>query len=326
VINLPATFGKAFILSAFAPALLFVLLNGLFVASGGLPLLGALTIPLDTPALGGLGIKGVDLTLLLIPSVLGILLNAFNAFIIRLFEGAHGFQRDWLLKWMLDRKAKQHALLYGDLHAYREQLEKTDDELERRGLRMEIAKIHGRLYTGLDGVGFNLPHDPSRLMPTLFGNIWGVIEEYPYRRYGMDGTTFWPRMISVVPKEYADMIADEKGTLDTLLNSSLLAILFGVEMLVVSTQRFDWGNIGLAAGAFAAAYFLYQAAVSTLLKMGELIKSCYDLFRSDLIAKFGLTVPKGDIEAERKIWSGLTSYILAGDVAYYPTLPPKAGP
>ncbi len=326
MINLPSTFGKAFLLSAFAPAFLFILFNALFVSSGGLPLVAALTIPVDTPVLGSLGIKGVDLTMLLIPSVLAVLLNAFNAFIIRLFEGAHGFQRQGLLKWMLNRKAKQHALLYGDLHAYSEQMEKTDDDLERRGLRMEIAKIHGRLYTGLDGVGFNLPHDRSRLMPTLLGNIWGVIEEYPYRRYGMDGTTFWPRMISVVPKEYADMIGDDKVTLDALLNASLLSIFFGVEMLVVFTQRFDWGDIGLAAGAFAAAYFLYQAAVSTLLQMGELVKSCYDLFRSDLIAKFGLTIPAGDIEAERRIWSGLTSYILAGDTYYYPTPPPKAEP
>lgn len=318
MINLPATLGKTFIVSAFAPAFLFVLLNALFVAPGGLPVVGALTIPSDTPVLGGLGIKGVDLTLLLIPSLLGVLLNAFNTFIIRFFEGAHGFQRRVLMRWMLDRKSREHESKYGNLQAYQQQLAKTSDEMERRGLIMEIGNIQRQLYTGLDGAGFNLPCDKARLMPTLFGNIWAVIEEYPYLRYGMDGTTFWPRMISVVSKDYTDMIADHKMTLDTLLNSALLAIIFGVEMVIVLAQQVQWQDFALALGALVAAYLLYQAAISTLLQMGELIKSCYDLFRGALIQKFGLAIPVGDIEGERKIWSGLNSYILAGDSSYYP--------
>lgn len=324
MINLPAALGTAFLISAFAPAFLFVLLNALFVAPGGLPVIGALTIPSDTPVLGVLGIKGVDLTLLLVPSLLGILLNAFNTFIIRLFEGAHGFERGLLLRPLLKRKTKEHAQLFDDLNAYQQQLAASGDEMERRGLVMEIGNIQRRLYTGLDGPGFTMPCDPARLMPMRFGNVWAVIEEYPYLRYGMDGMTFWPRMISVVPKEYTDMLGNHKMTLDTLLNSALLAIFFGVEMIVVLARQPGLQNLLLAAGAFAAAYLLYQAAISTLLEMGELIKSCYDLFRGALITKFGLAVPAGDIEGERRIWSGLTSYILAGDASYYPAPPSKS--
>lgn len=317
--SLPSTLGKSFIVSGFVPALVFVLLNSIFVFAGDAPPGGGLILLNDNPVLTLLGIKGIDLTLLLIPFIIGVLLGAFNTFIIRLFEGGHGFQRNLLMKWLLDRRLKEQERLYGDLGAFQAQWSKSDDTLEQRGLRLEINKIHGRIYTGLNGAGFKMPYAQERLMPTQFGNIWAVIEEYPYLHYGMDGTTFWPRMISVVPKEYTAMLADHKMTIDTLLNACLLAIIFGIEMMVVSIQQVSSLNLLLVAGAFVVAYLMYQAAIATLAEMGELLKSCYDLFRGQLSAKFGLTIPNGDIEAERKIWSGLNAYILAGDASYYPS-------
>lgn len=323
MINLPSTLGKSFIVGGFVPALLFVLLNGVFVAPNGLPVLRGLVIPADNPVLTALGVKSVDLTLLVVPSILAVLLIAFNTHIIRFFEGAHGFEKDFILKGLLRRNEREHEARYGDLQAFQDRLTKTSDPLELRGLRMEIARIHQGLFNGLDGAGLRLPVDKRRLMPTRFGNVWGVIEEYPYVRYGMDGTTFWPRMISVVPKEYAEMIASHKLTMDTLLNSSLLAIIFGFEMIIVSARILTLDNALLAAAAFVAAYLLYQAAMTSLLEMGELVKSCYDLFRKDLLTKLGLALTSSDIESERKIWSGLNSYILAGDSYYYPSPPSK---
>ncbi len=318
MINLPSTLGRAFIISALVPAFVFVLLNAAFV-SGALPGIGALIILGDTPLLGALGIKSVDLTLLLIPSLIGVLLNALNTFIIRLFEGAHGFERAGIFKWLLERKVKQHTARMGDLRAFQDQFRKSSDDLEKRGLRIEIGKIQQRIYTGFADAGMTMPSDPARLLPTTFGNIWAAIEEYPYLRYGMDGTTFWPRMISVVPKEYAEMIADKKMTLDLLLNSSLLALVFGAEMLAVAAPRVGIGNTAFALGAFVAAYILYQTANVTLLEMGELINSCFDLFRGALGVQMGLKIPAGDIETERHIWSGVNSYILSGDSYYYPS-------
>ena len=323
MINLPSTLGKAFIVSALAPMFVFVLLNVTFVPGNILPLISLLTMPSASPILKVLGIELSDITLLLIPSVFAILLNALNTPIIRLFEGAYGFQRNFLLKWMLERNKQKHESLYGDLLAYQKQLQKSDDELERQGLRREINQTYERLYTGLDGDGFSLPVDRRRLMPTRFGNIWGVIEEYPSLRYGMDGMTLWPRMVSVIGKEYSELLADSKMTMDALLNASLLAIIFGIEMAAVSITQATMLNVTLVVGSFVAAYLLYQTAVTTLLEMGELIKSCFDVHRGALLSRFGLSLPVGDITDERQVWSRLTRYILAGDADDYPALPPK---
>ncbi len=323
LLNLPSSLGKSFILSGFVPAFLFVLLNALYVAPSGVGVLSSLLVISDNTVLDKLGIKSVDLTMIVIPALIAVLLAAFNTFIIRMYEGAHGFERGFLLKSLLQRRQREHDEIYRDLQECLDQLAKSNDPLEQRGFRMQINQIHDRLFNGLDAPGLQLPFDKRRVLPTRFGNLWGVIEEYPALRYGMDGATFWPRMISVLSKDYSDMIADHKMTMDTLLNSPLLAILFGVEMIVVAVRSPSVLNVLLAAGAFVAAYMLYQAAVSSLREMGELIKSCYDLFRGALLDKLGIKPGPLTIEAERKIWSGLTSYILAGDSFYYPALPPQ---
>jgi hypothetical protein len=322
MITLPSALDRSFLISAFIPSFLFVFLS-VSIISNGLPVTAAVLFPADLNVLTSIFAKGVDPTVLVVPAtqavILALLLEAFNTFIIRLYEGAHGFQRRWLFRWLLDRKAGEHAARYEELQAYREQLDNADDELERRGLQKEIAEIQKRLYTGPGAAGFNWPVDAARLMPTRFGNIWAAIEEYPFLRYGMDGTTFWPRLVTVLSTEYAQMIADKKMTLDFLLNASALTLVLGLEATVVAVQRSRLENVLLIAGALFVAYLLYQAAISTLSEMGELIKSAFDVFRSDLMKKLGLVNSVADIDVERRVWLGLNNYFLSGDTFYYPS-------
>ena len=315
--KLPSALGKAFLVAGFIPSFIFVFLNRLLIFTGRLPeQLGDETLLFD--------LKMGDLILFLLPFVIGAILMALNTPVIKLYEGAYRFERGLLLRPFLSRNRKRHQELYAELNALRREYARAKPGRAKDSLAVAIDKKHQELLAGESAGGSVLPRDERRLTPTRLGNAFAVMEEYPTYRYGMDGVTFWPRLLGVISDDYKAMIGDEKMTLDFLLNLSLLSAVFGLEALVTSGYHFisDCVTLGLIAllasvAGLLAFYLLHRSSVATALTMGELVKSCFDLFRQDLLTKLGFDNPT-DIEEERKIWSGLTNYILTGEALYYP--------
>jgi hypothetical protein len=63
-------------------------------------------------------------------------------------------------------------------------------------------------------------------------------------------------------------------------------------------------GLGCAAGAFLLSRSSYLAAVTAAGVFGELVRSSYDLFRGDLLAKLGWPMPP-TLPRERQLWLAL---------------------
>jgi hypothetical protein len=85
----------------------------------------------------------------------------------------------------------------------------------------------------------------------------------------------------------------------------MLSAAFGVVALALSAAGLNLAvGLGCAAGALLLSRCSYLSAVTTAGVFGELIRSCYDLFRGDLLTRLGWPVPP-TLLAERQLWTVL---------------------
>ena len=303
--DIPGDFGKSFLAAGFIPGLIFIALNDLFVR----PLYFSRRL-VDIKLLG---IEGVGYILGAI--ILGMLLLAFDGSIVRLYE--YGLV-PWLSKaWYRRKHKKLYTALGKRRSVYLElrqggqgdeaQIEKTITELE--AIYYKIEEQQGTQQ---------LPFDIKNVMPTALGNAFAAFEEYPYRRYGMDAMIYWQRLAAFIPKEYEQKISDQKTTMDFLLNVSLLTMLLGIEALVVGGINMAPLTVWAGVVALIVAFFPYRGAVKSAFAMGEFVKSCFDLFRADLLDKYGVAMPVTR-EKEREVWLRLASFVRRGESFYSPT-------
>ena len=340
--------GKAFLIAAFLPALVFVVLNLLFVV----PYLPSqfstqvISFSLTLPLLEEVKIEGQGLFYTLAPVVIGAALILLNTPIIKLYEGAFSWQRKFLYKPLLEQMRRRHRAKHEKLRALQAEYRRVAAQLEKgegnpQALQLQLAALRSfigkqpsassieELYLDLfspGGIGWELPFDEARLMPTRLGNAFAVIEEYPFRRYGMDGVTFWPRLIHVISDDYKAAIEDAKTNLDSLLNFSLLSGVLGLEFLVMAGHyaltrgncaTADWFILGWAA-SWIVAYLFYRATVTATQNMGMQIAACFDLFRGALLEKLGIEQPS-DLSGEQEVWRNLAKFLVSGDTYYYPS-------
>lgn len=328
--------GQSFLIAGYLPAALFVLAHQLFLfprwLGTSLSLFQTLA-PEEGAEAAWQWTYLVDqsLTTLLLPLLLGIILMALNTMIIRLYEGAFGWQHRFLLWPWQRRNVRRTEALYGNLVKLKEAYTHTLAELsalpegtnrgpleqKRASLALEIQQAHEEI--GSQAPRQRLPRRPEMVKPTALGNGFAVTEEYSYERYGMDAMLFWPRLRQVVDEEYATALVNTKMTLDLLLNLSLLAAIFGVEALVIGVLgTVDWGLVYAGIGAAALAWVCYRGAVSTVYSLGDTIALCFDFFRGRLLEKYGLAQPD-NLEAEQTMWLRLGQFLLRGEGFYFPS-------
>ena len=242
---------------------------------------------------------------------LGFLLLALNTPIIKLYE--NGFiLSSWLRRRNQEWRRQYYTALTARQEAYRQATEKGQD-LEDAIAKLEAA--HEKVEAS--GHQQTLPYDLKYVMPTALGNVFAVVEEYPWERYGMDAIVYWPRLAAAIPDDFKSQIADLKTTLDFLLNLSILATFFGLGTLGIAiwfqtTLELIYGLLALM-----IAYGLYRLAIGSARELGEMIKSSFDLFRGALLEKYGLPKPTSLI-AEQRLWRLLASFIQRGEDFYYP--------
>jgi hypothetical protein len=333
--------GQAFLVAGYLPAALLVLAHQLFLFPHWL---GKTVVLLQTPVPE----EGADaawrwtylidqsITTLLLPLLLGVLLMALNAVIIKLYEGVHSWQQGFLLRPWQRHNRRQAQQIYGNLVALKDAYTRTLADLASlpQGesplpLEQKRTSIEAEIERACDAIAERysvqrLPRRPSMVKPTALGNAFAVIEEYPYERYGMDGVLFWPRLRPLLDESYAAALLNTKMVLDLLLNLSLLALVFGLEAVVIGVwSELDRVLIGAGIGAWILSYACYRGAVSTVYSLGDTITLCFDLHRRKLWEQFGFPPPRS-LEEEQTTWLRLGQFLRRGEGFYYPRATPEA--
>lgn len=305
MLGLALSFGRAFIVGGLIPSILFVVFALVIFGQYTLGLGGTNNVFEERP----LGL----IIALAVP--LAFLILALNAMVIKIYEGAPFLIKN-LLRVFLNKNLNIHKLLYEDLLSFRTEYEKTDDHGKKNSLAQAVEKEWKRIYS--QAGNNHLPMDKRRIMPTRMGNVFACIEEYPSIRYGMDGMFYWPRLVSVISDKLAEVIGVENINFIFLLNLSLLSGVLGAAILVGTLSTYlDWINLGWSLFSVALFYLFYRLAVGSLITMGELMKSGFDLYRHEILRNMKIEIPD-NIQQERQLWFSLTNYLASGEIFYYP--------
>jgi hypothetical protein len=171
--------------------------------------------------------------------------------------------------------------------------------------RTKLAKDASELGYLRDYLAF--PPEPSPVLPTRLGNALRAAESYPGddQRWGLDAVFWWPRLYLILPDSARTQVDDARAALDQLVVLTMLSAVFGVLALALSIAGLNLpAGLGCAGGAFLLSRGCYLAAVTSATVFGDLVRSCYDLFRADLLTRLGWQMPP-TLKRERQLWSVL---------------------
>jgi hypothetical protein len=150
------------------------------------------------------------------------------------------------------------------------------------------------------------PH-PEPVLPTRLGNARRAAKSYPGDefRWGIDAEFWWTRLYLILPDSVRGQVDDAQAALDQLIVLCVLSAAFGLVALALTCAGLNLAvGLGCAAGAFFLSWCTYLVAVSAAGVLGELIRTCFDLFRGDLLAKLGWPMPP-TLPRERQLWLAL---------------------
>jgi hypothetical protein len=210
----------------------------------------------------------------------------------------------------------------------------------------ELYQQYWRQYIELkDNYHELFPPKARNLLPTRLGNVYRAFEDYPFKRYGMEGLFFWERLTKVIPDGYAGRIEELNNSIAFLLNTSLASIVVAGEILLkdftevdiylinmtlkigpisldipisLFHREFPSTKILLSLLCLGLGYFFYHAAVSTARIFGRYVRTCYDLFRLDLLDELNVERPKilGGQE-EKALWRSVHEFLVLGEDSPY---------
>lgn len=233
-----------------------------------------------------------------------------SSYLVKLFEG-YNFR--WILFFIyipLKLRQKLRRNYYISKIRKINQLidsEETSKDLKKFYLKKKI-NVQGDFYTK-----FSEHH--KEMLPTSFGNILKAFENYPYKRYGIDSVLLWPRLVTVITPEYGDRLEEANNSVIFLLVSCFLFTIMSFESFLI--YYFQYSNptifkILMISFAILSISF-YRISLRAALNYGEIIKSCFDLFRFELLKAFGVE-KKLLFKNERSFWEKLRTFILVGEV------------
>jgi hypothetical protein len=151
------------------------------------------------------------------------------------------------------------------------------------------------------------------VLPTRLGNALRAAESYPGdpERWGLNAPFWWPRLYLIMPDSARDQVDGARSALDQLVVLTILAAVFCLVSLGLAIVG-QFCSAGLpaivgfpcAAGAFLLSRGSYLSAVTAATAYGDLVRSCFDLFRGDLLTRLGWAVPPA-LADERELWVAL---------------------
>lgn len=205
-----------------------------------------------------------------------------------------------------DRKARLGMFL----RAMRRALEGLNSDL-----RFEHTAVSDWLFC-------RYPPEADRVEPTRLGNVIRAAEAYPWTRYRADTQLLWPRLMAVVPKEFAEATADDYNQLQLYATMTwgtlLFAVVWAVGYAVFKPPGWSWWWLAAGGAAcVAGAVVWYQCAVNAARAYGDRVRVAFDLYRWKVLESFNLQVPP-DLTAEEKTWEALARWL------YFREAPDKA--
>lgn len=285
--ELKGSFGRAFVLSAFFPLLVF----------------SAASLALFLEATQGLGnalaawekIPVLTQSLVLVAGLVPLVFLAYFSYnfqylITRLFEGYWGHKPFAL--YLRNLGVKKHRRRWERLNALA-QSAATPTQAN------EIIAEQLAFYPP--------PTHLDKMMATRLGNILRAAEIYAYDRYGIDASVIWPRLRPLLKPETVALLEDKKTTLEMMLLMALLGGLFTVLWAPVTGFAHRWDLFLLSMLGIPLSWLCYQNAVQVALAYGEQVKATFDLYRHDLLRALNRPIPS-DGETERKEWLRLSRF------------------
>jgi hypothetical protein len=311
--------GKSLAVGALLPAVLFVALALHFVG----PLLPT-SWPLHD-ALSTLSDPETAINLALVTLVVTGFLYALNLSIIRLYEGY-----SWKESWLGRRRTENYQARFAAVDAFWRggRTLVLDQRFETDPRYLSVMERWAKAGLALNK---EFPGRADLVLPTKLGNVIRSFEDYPRRQYGMFAITLWPRLVAKIDATFAGTIDDAKALLDLAINSSLLAGILALALLVTGLvypaaldQLSIWGIPGylvwlLEVLALAGlSVMFYALSISRADAWGAAIKGAFDLYRWELLAQLGYEqLPRTRME-ERVLWDAISSQIAYGDSARGP--------
>lgn len=328
-------FNRRFLLSAFFPVLAFASLNlAMSLALWGPQLLVDLWQQQATElkALASIGA-------IILIFFIAYLFHVFKAVLSRIYEG--NWNEVPIIKWWEKNRRKHYQLVWDYIDEESKQLnseitalekrpsegEETSQELENRTSegeetlqeleRLRKAKELRNHKQKIDYKRFRfLPPSRSDVMPTMLGNILRNSESYSMQHYNIDAIVIWPRLQSLLPKDFLEELRDAEANVDLLLLVTTLAGLsaFGWEIyLGFFSDRYDLFLISTL--GWILALVGYFSALQAALTFSELFKAAFDLYRWDLLKALHLKLPE-NYKVERKLWEVISQF-------FYRNYPPS---
>lgn len=155
-------------------------------------------------------------------------------------------------------------------------------------------------------------------MPTSFGNIIRAFEVYSRVMYGIDAIPGWPRLISVIPKDYNNIIRDVKSIVDFWVNIWMLTWIIIIEYIALAAYQKVAHIIWFPFIMLAFSFFVFSRAKVAALEWGEMVKASFDVFLPALYEKLGFLFPKNRDE-ERKLWHDFGQAVIYRTPDNFPT-------
>lgn len=157
------------------------------------------------------------------------------------------------------------------------------------------------------------------IRPTRLGNIICSYQQYASTRYRMDASAFWPRLLSVIPESYREVLEEPRIVLDFAVTLASLAACYGLLAIAAGPWLWMnpllWGLLSLLASGVAA--FGYRLAVVSAGRHGDVVRAAFDLYRLDLLKQLNRPRPATFLE-ERKRWEEVSRLAVFGDHEDFP--------
>ena len=153
------------------------------------------------------------------------------------------------------------------------------------------------------------PDKEEYLLPTPFGNVLRSFEIYPRVMYGLDSIDAWGRLLSVIPKDYLELIDAAKSQVDFWVNIGVAFTLLLVEYEVLAMATGTPINIWIILTLIALGSIAPMRATSSAREWGDLVKSAFDVYRFKLLESLGTDTPKNR-EEEKVLWGKYSQAII----------------
>jgi len=290
--DLMKNLGVKTLIAHFTPALVLVCVHALLVAY---------FLPLDAFWMGHWGAMPdpfKPLVFLLPAAFIGLLTLILNPALLAVYGGLVG-DRIWPLGRLRQRMQERCAARVQRIAAIDEELAKSGSNHALEQEADELTYANRLLY----------PPDEQRVVRNALGNALLAAEHYPARVYGMHHRTLWPRLLAVVPADFAASVDRARMLLDLIVNLSLICVLVGLDILAITVQAQRWELLAGVVVSWALAYAAYRLSVPAAVAWGQQVKATYDLYRRDLLVQMELTPPP-TLAEEKALWLQVSQFMM----------------